>query len=159
MSKTIKTNVMRILDAAKINYVSHCYANTGAISAEEICEVLGEDEKRVFKTLVTRGKSGDFLVFIVPAAGELNLKKASAAAKEKAVEMIKSKELLPVTGYVHGGCSPIGMKKKFRTFIDISALDKETIFVSAGKIGYQIELSPEDLITLCDITPCSITDI
>ncbi len=140
-----KTNVMRMLDQKKIRYKSHYYGDTGAVSGNEAASALGEDPARVFKTLVTVGKSKQNYVFIVPVSGELNLKKAAKAVGEKSIEMIKSKELLPLTGYIHGGCSPIGMKKFFKTTIDISARNAETIFVSAGKIGYQIELSLDDL--------------
>lgn len=140
-----KTNVMRILDQKKVKYTPHCYADTDAVSGLEVAAVLGEDPQRVYKTLVTVGKTGQHYVFVVPVCGELDLKKAACAVGEKSIEMIKSKELLPLTGYIHGGCSPVGMKKFFRTTIDISAQDKETIFVSAGKIGYQVELSPTEL--------------
>lgn len=140
-----KTNVMRMLDQKKIPYVGHYYGDTGAISGNDAAAALGEDPDRVFKTLVTVGKSKEHYVFIVPVSGELNLKKAARAVGEKSIEMIRSKELLPLTGYIHGGCSPIGMKKYFKTTIDVSAGNAETIFVSAGKIGYQIEISLEDL--------------
>ena len=140
-----KTNVMRMLEQKKIPYKAHYYGDTGALSGLEVTTALGEDPQRVFKTLVTVGKSGSNYVFIVPVAAGLDLKKAAKAVGEKSIEMIKSKELLPLTGYIHGGCSPIGMKKFFRTTIDSSAANFETIFVSAGKIGYQIELSLENL--------------
>ncbi len=140
-----KTNVMRLLDAKKIKYSSRCYAGTGAVSGTEVAEILGEDPARVFKTLVTVGKSGGHYVFVIPSLRELDLKKAAKSVGEKSVEMIKSKELLPLTGYIHGGCSPIGMKKFFPTVLDSSARDFETIFFSAGKIGYQVEVAPEDL--------------
>jgi Cys-tRNA(Pro)/Cys-tRNA(Cys) deacylase len=143
--KQEKTNVMRILDSAKIPYVSHCYLTSGAISATDLAAALKEDPAHVFKTLVTVGKSGTNYVFMIPAAEELNLKKAAAAVGEKSIEMIKSKELLPLTGYVHGGCSPIGMKKFFRTTIHESAAGFDTILFSAGKIGYQVELTLKDL--------------
>lgn len=140
-----KTNVMRILQQKKIPYQMHSYADTDAISGEEVAEVLGEDPNRVFKTLVTLGRSGKHYVFLVPVPEKLDLKKAAKSVKERSLEMLRSKELLPLTGYVHGGCSPIGMKRFFPTVIDDTALDFETIFVSAGKIGYQIEISPKDL--------------
>lgn len=136
-----KTNVMRILDKMKISYLSHCYAETSAISGTEVAAVLNQDPKRVFKTLVTLGKSKNYYVFVVPVAEELNLKKAAQSVHEKSIEMVKAKELLPLTGYVHGGCSPIGMKKAFATTIDASAANFETIIFSAGKIGYQVEIS------------------
>ena len=138
--QTEKTNVMRILDAAGVAYQSHSYASSGAVSAVDLASALSADPARVFKTLVTVGKTGNHYVFMIPAAEELNLKKAAAAVGEKAIEMIKQKELLPLTGYIHGGCSPIGMKKPFRTTIHRTAADFETILFSAGKIGYQVEM-------------------
>ena len=145
MKKVDKTNVMRILDSIKIPYESYAYKQDPSMSGEEIAGILHEDAKRVFKTLVTQGKTGQYYVFVVPVICQLDLKKAAKAANEKTVAMIKQKELLPLTGYVHGGCSPIGMKKLFATFIDESAKRYERIFVSAGKLGAQIELSPGDL--------------
>lgn len=145
MKNNDKTNVMRALDAKKISYISHTYEPDGSISGEEIAAILGEDADKVFKTLVTQGKSGQYYVFVVPVKKELDLKKAAKAAGEKAVAMIKQKELLPLTGYVHGGCSPVGMKKQFPTFIHETAKQYEKLFVSAGKVGFQIELSPDDL--------------
>ena len=115
------------------------------MSGDEIAAMLGEDADKVFKTLVTQGKSGQYYVFVVPVGGGLDLKKAAKAAGEKSVSMIRQKELLPLTGYVHGGCSPIGMKKQFPTFIHETAKQYEKMFVSAGKVGAQIELSPLDL--------------
>ena len=146
MAKEEKTNVMRVLDGKKIPYESHAYKPDATMSGEEIAGVLGEDPVKVFKTLVTQGKTGAYYVFVVPVKEELDLKKAAKAAGEKDVSMIKQKELLPLTGYVHGGCSPIGMKKQFRTFIHETAQQYDKIFVSAGKVGYQIEISPADLI-------------
>lgn len=143
--KTEKTNVMRILEQKKINYTSHCYADTDAVSGMEVAEVLNENPNQVFKTLVTIGAAKVNYVFVIPVRSELDLKKAAKAVGEKSIAMIKSKELLPLTGYIHGGCSPIGMKKPFKTVIDSTAKEFETIFVSGGKIGYQVELSPEDL--------------
>lgn len=140
-----KTNVIRILDQKKIKHKTHSYVGTGAISGKEVAEVLGQNPECVFKTLVTIGKSKSNYVFVIPVEKELNLKKAAKAVGEKSIEMIKSKELLPLTGYIHGGCSPIGMKKFFKTVIDISAEKYETIIFSAGKIGYQVEMSLEDL--------------
>lgn len=140
-----KTNVMRILDQAKISYNHYCYADTDAISGLEITEVLNQNPDRVFKTLVTVGKSKEHYVFVVPVSSELDLKKAAKSVCDKSVEMVKSKELLPLTGYVHGGCSPIGMKKFFKTVIDESALNFDSILFSAGKIGYQVEIAPNDL--------------
>lgn len=140
-----KTNVMRILEQRKIPFKSYCYADTDAVSGVDVAEVLKQNPKRVFKTLVTVGVSKANYVFVVPVEEELDLKKAAKAVGEKSIAMIKSKELLPLTGYIHGGCSPIGMKKFFRTTIDVTALDFETILFSAGKIGYQVEISLEDL--------------
>ena len=140
-----KTNVMRLLDKAKVKYNHYSYADTDAISGTEVAAVLGQDPKRVFKTLVTVAKSGNHYVFVIPVEKELDLKKAAHAVNEKSVEMLKSKDLLPLTGYIHGGCSPIGMKKFFKTTIDSSATDFETIIFSAGKIGYQVEVSLNDL--------------
>ena len=139
-----KTNVMRILDQKKITYISHNYLDTGAVSGTEVAEALGEDPEMVFKTLVTVGKSKTNYVFVVPVNKELNLKKAAQSVGEKSIEMLKSKELLPLTGYIHGGCSPIGMKKQFRTVIDKSAAEKERIIFSGGKIGYQVEMMLKD---------------
>ena len=140
-----KTNVMRILDSKKIWYKPYCYKDTNAISGMEVVNVLNEDPNQVFKTLVTRAGSGVYYVFIVPVNKELDLKKAAKSVGEKSVEMIKQKELLPLTGYIHGGCSPIGMKKSFKTIIDISAKEYSNIFVSGGRIGYQIEVGVNDL--------------
>ncbi len=145
MAKQEKTNVMRTLERLKIPYQEHFYGDTEAISGVEVAAVLGEDPARTFKTLVTVGKSRNHYVFMVPVAEELDLKKAAAAVGEKAIEMIKSKELLPLTGYIHGGCSPIGMKKQFRTVIHETAPSFDTILFSAGRIGYQVECSLEGL--------------
>ena len=145
MKKEEKTNVMRILDQKKIKYVSHCYADTDAISGEEVAAVLGQDPNQVFKTLVTKAASGNYYVFLVPVNRELDLKKAAKAVGEKSISMVKSKDLLPLTGYIHGGCSPIGMKKSYKTIIHTSAADFDTIIFSGGKIGYQVELSLDDL--------------
>ncbi len=148
--KDFKTNVMRILDKAKVSYNHYSYADTGAISGADVAKVLNQDPNRVFKTLVTVAKSGNHYVFLVPVEKELNLKKAAISVNEKSVEMLKSKELLPLTGYIHGGCSPIGMKKFFKTVIDSSAQNFDMIVFSAGKIGYQVELSLDDLSKVID---------
>ena len=140
-----KTNAMRKLASMKIDFIEHYYADTGAIAGVDVASALGEDPEMVFKTLVTVGKTGAHYVFMVPVAEELDLKKAAVSVGEKSVEMIKSKELLPLTGYVHGGCSPIGMKKLFRTIIHETAENMETICFSGGKIGFQIELPPQKL--------------
>lgn len=156
MKKEEKTNVMRFLDGKKIEYTSHFYEPDAALTGEEIAGILGEDPEKVFKTLVTQGKSGAYYVFIVPVKAELDLKKAAKASGEKSVSMIRQKELLPLTGYVHGGCSPIGMKKHFQTFIHETAAGFDKVFVSAGKVGAQVELSPGDLIRAA---ACTVADI
>ena len=150
MKNTEKTNVMRVLDGKKISYASHTYEPDATMSGEQIAGILGEDPERVFKTLVTQGKSGQYYVFVIPVQAELDLKKAAKEAGEKSVSMIKQKELLPLTGYVHGGCSPVGMKKQFPTFIHETAGTFDRMFVSAGKVGFQVELSPEDLMSVVD---------
>lgn len=138
-----KTNVMRILDKAGIPYQIHTYE--GVTSGTDVAALLNQDPERVFKTLVTVGKSGSHYVFVVPVNGALNLKKAAAAAGEKSIAMIKSKELLPLTGYIHGGCSPIGMKKAFPTFFHVSAESLPTLMFSAGKVGFQVEADPAEI--------------
>lgn len=152
-----KTNAIRLLDKLKINYKLHDYSDTDAVSGTEIVAVLGEDPEKVFKTLVTVGKSGNHYVFMVPVEKELDLKKAATAVGEKSIAMIKSKELLPLTGYIHGGCSPIGMKKQFKTFIDASATKFERIYFSGGKIGLQIETSLESLQKVVSVIPAEIS--
>ncbi len=156
MKKEEKTNVMRVLDGKKISYESHSYEPDATLSGEEIAGILGEPPEKVFKTLVTQGKSGAYYVFVIPVKEELDLKKAAKASGEKSVSMIKQKELLPLTGYVHGGCSPIGMKKQFTTFIHETAIQYEKMFVSAGKVGFQIELAPGDLIA---VAGCRTADV
>lgn len=140
-----KTNVMRVLDQKKIKYKTYNYVESGVISGLEVAQVLGQNPDSVFKTLVTVGTSKTNYVFLVPVNKELDLKKAAKCVKEKKIEMIKSKELLPLTGYIHGGCSPIGMKKMFTTVLHKSAEDYETIIFSGGKIGYQVETSLSEL--------------
>lgn len=145
-NKTEKTNVMRLLEQKKVPYQSYCYVESGTTVGTEVAAMLGQNPSRVFKTLVTvGGKTKQNYVFVIPVNKELDLKKAASAVGEKSIEMIKSKELLPLTGYIHGGCSPIGMKKFFTTTVDESAKEFSTIFFSAGKIGYQVEVSPENL--------------
>lgn len=153
-----KTNVMRILDQKRVAYKSYCYVDTNAISGMDVASVLNENPSQVFKTLVTVGNSKNHYVFLVPVNKELNLKKAATSVGEKNVEMVKSKDLLALTGYIHGGCSPIGMKKQFKTVIDKSASDFATIIFSGGKIGYQVELTLEDLKKVISFTLASITD-
>ncbi len=155
--KEEKTNVMRILEQKKATFLSHDYTHAITTNGEEVARVLGQDPNRVFKTLVTQGTSKQYHVFMVPVCRELHLKKAAAVVGEKSIAMIPQKDLLPLTGYVHGGCSPIGMKKAFHTTIDATAKNFDTIVFSAGKIGYQVELSLEELqkaltFTLQDIT-------
>ncbi len=140
-----KTNVMRELDKLKIKYNFYSYLGTDAVSGVDVAAALNQNPDRVFKTLVTVGKSSKHYVFMIPVAKELNLKKAAKSVGEKSVEMIKSKELLPLTGYIHGGCSPVGMKKFFTTTIHESAKNFETIMFSGGKIGYQVEMGLEEL--------------
>ncbi len=140
-----KTNVMRILDKLKINYNTYNYSGTGAISGVEVAKSLNQDEKRVFKTLVTIAKSHNYYVFMIPVAEELDLKKCATSVNEKSIEMLPSKELLSLTGYIHGGCSPIGMRKQFTTIIHETASLYPTIIFSAGKIGYQVEMNINDL--------------
>lgn len=138
-------NVMRVLDQKKIAYSSFYYGDTGAVTGQEVAQVLNENPERVFKTLVAQTPTKKYYVFLVPVCKELNLKKAANAVNEKKIEMLKAKELLPLTGYVHGGCSPIGMKKQFCTVIDASAQQFEKIYFSAGKIGYQVEVAVNDI--------------
>ena len=152
----VKTNVMRILDKQKVAYKHYCYEGTGAVSGAEVAAALGEDPNRVFKTLVTVGRSRQYYVFMIPVEAELNLKKAAASVGEKDVEMLKQKELLPLTGYVHGGCSPIGMKKVFPTVVDESALRFQTIIFSAGRVGMQVETSLDDLRKLINLQVADI---
>lgn len=140
-----KTNAIRALEQKKIPFTFHEYPSDVALSGVEVAELIGQPVEKVYKTLVTVGKSNTHYVFVVPAAAELDLKKAAKAAGEKSVEMVKSKELLSLTGYVHGGCSPVGMKKPFATFIDVSAEALPTIIVSGGKIGFQVEIAPSEL--------------
>ena len=151
-----KTNVMRILDQKKIEYRSHFYGDTGAISGTDVAQALNENPQSVFKTLVTAGKSKKYYVFMVPVCEELDLKKAAKSVNEKSIEMIKSKELLPLTGYIHGGCSPIGMKKVFKTFIHFTADGFDTVFFSGGRVGSQVEMSPGDLKKAVSIISCDL---
>ena len=157
MAKDNKTNAMRKFDSMKIDYTEHYYTETGAVAGVDTAIALGEDPARVFKTLVTVGKSGSHYVFMIPVAHELDLKKAASAAGEKSVSMIKSKELLPLTGYVHGGCSPVGMKKYFRTFIHKTAENYDTIYFSGGKIGFQLEMPLENLRKVIKVESAELT--
>ena len=152
-----KTNALRIIEAAGIDHRSFEFEADATMTGAEIARLLGEDTDRVFKTLVTQAKSGEHYVFMVPVACGLDLKKAASAVGEKAVSMIKARELLPLTGYVHGGCSPIGMKTAFRTVIDETAQLHETILFSGGRIGCQVEMTPDDLDQLIGLTFADIT--
>lgn len=156
MGKETKTNVMRVLESKKIEYTGYTYDPEVAIAGDEVARVLNEDPARVFKTLVTVSGKNINYVFMVPVDKELDLKAAAKAVGEKSIEMIKSKDLLPLTGYIHGGCSPIGMKKLFVTTIDSSASNFDKIFFSGGKVGYQVEVKFEDL---CKIIPIKTADI
>ena len=158
MAKQEKTNVMRLLEQKKIPYKMHDYTESGAIAGEDVARVLGENPDEVFKTLVTVGKSKQNYVFLVPVNKELNLKKAASAVGEKSIEMIKSKDLLGLTGYVHGGCSPIGMKKQFPTVVHNSAENMENILFSGGKIGVQVELKTEDFKKIINIKFADIAE-
>ena len=145
-----KTNAMRILESENIDFEIIEYSTKDGIGGVDVAERLGEDKDRVFKTLVTESKEGENFVFVVPVSSELDLKKAAKASGSKKVEMIPQKKLLPLTGYVHGGCSPVGMKKEFKTFIDSSAENLDFFYVSGGKVGMQIKLNPKELVNLID---------
>ena len=160
-----KTNVMRMLDSLGVSYRAHAYPVNGAPSGAEVAEMLGKDPACVFKTLVTVGGSGGHYVFVIPVSKELSLKKAAATVGEKSLAMLKSKELPPltgyinsVTGYVRGGCSPIGMKRAFPTVADVSVTRCETMLVSAGKVGYQVEMRPEDAKRLVNYTVADVAE-
>ena len=156
--KENKTNVMRILDQKKIPYEPHFYPHGEGIPTDgvTVANYLGKDVTAVYKTLVTRGASKNYFVFVVPVAEHLDLKKAAKAVKEKSIEMIKQDELLPLTGYIHGGCSPVGMKKPFRTTFHSAVLELYTVAVSAGKVGAQIEVKPADIIKLVNARTADI---
>ena len=147
-NKEEKTNVMRTLEQKKIPYTAHSYDPEGPIDGVSVAQTLGQPPERVFKTLVTKGASGAYYVFDIPVAENLDLKKAARAVGEKSIAMLPQKELLGLTGYVHGGCSPVGMKKQFLTVFHETAAEYDTICVSAGKIGYQVECDPKALLTL-----------
>lgn len=151
-----KTNAVRELEAAGVPFEFHTFETDGSLSGVEVATLLGEAPDHVFKTLVTVGKSGEHYVFMIPVAQELNLKKAARAVGEKSIAMIKSRELLPLTGYIHGGCSPLGMKKLFTTSIDETAILFDTIIFSAGRIGAQIETS---LAGLQQVIPVQAVDL
>lgn len=152
-----KTNAMRELDRVGVPYEAHVFDCPEALSGVEVARMLGEDPDRVFKTLVTVGRTGEHYVFMVPVALELDLKKAAGAVGEKSIHMVKSRELLGLTGYVHGGCSPLGMKRRFVTTIDESAALWDTIFFSGGRIGCQIETSLDSLKAAIDVAEVDLT--
>lgn len=147
--KDIKTNAMRFLDSKKIAYTVNTYECEDFVDGVHIAQMLGQDEKMSYKTLVTKGKSGGYFVFVLPVAQELDMKKAAKAVGEKSVEMLHVKDINSVTGYIRGGCSPLGMKKQFPTVVDKSAQAFETIIISGGRLGSQIFLSPADLVKAC----------
>ena len=147
-NKEEKTNVMRTLEQKKLPYTAHTYDPAGPIDGVSVAQTLGQLPERVFKTLVTKGASGVYYVFDIPVAENLDLKKAAKAVGEKSVAMLPQKELLPLTGYVHGGCSPVGMKKQFPTVFHETVLLYDTVCVSAGRIGFQVECRPGDLVAL-----------
>ena len=153
-----KTNVMRVLDQKKVPYKPHQYPHgSDAVDAETVAALIGADPAAVFKTLVTRGASKTNYVFVIPALAELELKKAAQSVGEKSIDLLPLKELTPLTGYVRGGCSPIGMKKRFRTVIDEAALLRDALIVSAGRIGHQVELKPEALAELIGAAFADVT--
>ena len=145
MKASEKTNVVRTLEQRKIDFKAYTYECEGAITGLEVAAILGEDPAQVFKTLVTTGRSGQHYVFVIPVGAGLDLKKAAKAVGEKSLEMLKQKDLLGLTGYIHGGCSPIGMKKAFRTTIDATAAQFDSIIFSGGRIGLQVQVGMEDL--------------
>ena len=156
-TKETKTNAMRLLDTAGVAYQVHTYdPEDGAIDGISVAEKCGEDPEQVFKTLVTVGDDRNHYVFVIPVNEKLDLKKAAKQAGVKSVEMIPQKELLGLTGYIHGGCSPIGMKKQFATWIDETAILFETICVSGGKVGMQVEVNPQ---SLCELIKAGLADI
>jgi len=158
-NKEEKTNVMRVLEQKKLAYTAHSYPHEEGVAVDgvTVAKSMGFDPAQVFKTLVARGASGQYYVFDVPVAESLDLKKAAKAVGEKSIEMLHQKELLPLTGYVHGGCSPIGMKKQFPTVVDQTAAGFPTIIFSAGMIGYQVELPLPALKTVIPLTTAGIT--
>lgn len=151
-----KTNVMRILEQKKLPYQYYHYQTEEVISGVEVAKLIEQEETRVFKTLVCVGASNKNYVFVIPVGKELHLKKAAKVAGEKKMDMLKAKDLLPLTGYVHGGCSPIGMKKMFQTYVEQSAQDYPDIIFSAGKIGYQVQVTLE---SLKKIVPFHLVDL
>ena len=155
--KDEKTNVMRILEQKNIPYTPHTYDPGAGLDGVSVARQLGQDRSCVFKTLVARGASGGLYVFDIPVGDSLDLKKAAKAVGEKSIAMLHQKELLPLTGYVHGGCSPVGMKKQYPTVFDETAEIIDTILVSAGKIGFQVELAPAALMELVGASAADLT--
>ena len=155
--KDNKTNVMRVLEARGIAYTAHTYPADGALDGVSVANMLGQDVECVFKTLVTKGASGAYYVFDIPVTENLDLKKAAKAVGEKSIAMLPQKELLPLTGYVHGGCSPVGMKKQFPTVFHETVEIIDTIMVSAGKIGFQVQCDPAELLALLDAATADVT--
>ena len=153
-----KTNVMRMLDKEKVPYTPHTYDHgDGAIDGASVAAKMGQDPARVFKTLVTQGAGKSYFVFVVPVLAELDLKKAAAAVGEKAVAMLPARELLPLTGYVHGGCSPIGMRRPVPTVIDETADLFDRIAFSGGRLGCQVEMAPDDLARVVPLVRADLT--
>ena len=153
-----KTNVMRILEKKKISYQAHSYPHgKEPVDGATVARLLGQDPQQVYKTLVAQGHSKNYYVFVIPVTSELHLKNAAKAVGEKSIEMIPVKEINRVTGYIRGGCSPIGMKKQYVTVLDESCLNLPKMIVSGGKIGFQIELEPKDLIAVCDARTAQLT--
>lgn len=147
--KVIKTNAMRILDSKKVNYEMITYeSKDGKVDGISVAHKIGVDETNVFKTLVAQGTSKELYIFVIPVAEELNLKEAALITSEKKIEMINVNDIMKYTGYIRGGCSPIGQKREYKTFIHESAKELDFIIVSAGKIGYQIKINPNDLINV-----------
>ena len=156
--KEQKTNVMRILQQKKVNYIPHEYPHGDeAVDGATVAKLIGRRPEQVFKTLVTVGASREHYVFVIPVLRELDLKKAAKAVGEKSVAMIHVSELLPLTGYVRGGCSPVGMKKQFKTVFDASVAGLDTVIVSAGRIGAQVEAAPAELMALVKAQAADIT--
>ena len=155
--KEEKTNVMRVLEQKNISYTAHAYDPDAGLDGVSVAKQLGQDPETVFKTLVARGVSGGVYVFDIPVGDSLDLKKAAKAVGEKSVAMIHQKELLPLTGYIHGGCSPVGMKKQYPTIFHETAEIIDSIMVSAGKIGFQVELEPAALMELVGASTADLT--
>ena len=155
--KEEKTNVMRVLEQKNISYTAHAYDPDAGLDGVSVAKQLGQYPETVFKTLVARGVSGGVYVFDIPVGDSLDLKKAAKAVGEKSIAMIAQKELLPLTGYIHGGCSPVGMKKQYPTIFHETAEIIDAILVSAGKIGFQVELEPAALMELVGASTADLT--